>query len=113
MAAPRVTDNSVLHTIQHVAGFVHRFGETGALGQMDCFYSYWLTRRAEGFNENQLAALRGRRGVVRVSQPNEASLAIAGSGIVGFTFSPGGNALVATSGAVYDVALGIEGWRVF
>jgi hypothetical protein len=59
------------------------------------------------------ASLRGRRGVVRVSQPNEASLAIAGSGIVGFTFSPGGNALVATSGAVYDVALGIEGWRVF
>src|SRR5476649_2136021 len=25
---------------------------------MDCFYSYWLTRRSEGFNENELAALR-------------------------------------------------------
>ncbi|MDE2378358.1 adenylate/guanylate cyclase domain-containing protein, partial [Bradyrhizobium sp.] len=37
---------------------VHRFGETGALGQMDCLYSYWTTRRPEGFTEGQLAALR-------------------------------------------------------
>ena len=43
---------------RHMAGFVHRFGEAGALGQMDCFYSYWLTRRAEGFNDRELAALR-------------------------------------------------------
>lgn len=43
---------------RHMLGFVHRFGETGALGQMDCFYSYWLTRRADGFNEEELAALR-------------------------------------------------------
>src|SRR5260370_11493374 len=38
--------------------FVHRFGETGTLGQMDCFYSYWVTRRAEGFGEQGLSALR-------------------------------------------------------
>ena len=43
---------------RHFVGFVHRFGETGALGQMDCFYSYWLTRRAGGFNNDELAALR-------------------------------------------------------
>jgi adenylate cyclase len=43
---------------RHLLGFVHRFGETGALGQMDCFYSYWLTRRAEGFDDGELAALR-------------------------------------------------------
>jgi adenylate cyclase len=43
---------------RHFVGFVHRFGETGALGQMDCLYSYWLTRRAEGFNDGELAALR-------------------------------------------------------
>jgi adenylate cyclase len=43
---------------RHMQGFVHRFGESGALGQMDCFYSYWLTRRSEGFNENELTALR-------------------------------------------------------
>jgi adenylate cyclase len=43
---------------RHMLGFVHRFGETGALGQMDCFYSYWMTRRDGGFNERELAALR-------------------------------------------------------
>jgi len=43
---------------RHLLGFVHRFGESGALGQMDCFYSYWLTRRVEGFNDRELAALR-------------------------------------------------------
>jgi adenylate cyclase len=43
---------------RHMLGFVHRFGETGALGQMDCFYSYWLTRRAAGFSDRELDALR-------------------------------------------------------
>jgi adenylate cyclase len=43
---------------RHMLGFVHRFGETGALGQMDCFYSYWLTRRDGGFNERELDTLR-------------------------------------------------------
>ncbi len=43
---------------RHFVAFVHRFGETGALGQMDCFYSYWLTRRSEGFTVDELAALR-------------------------------------------------------
>src|SRR3977135_3958632 len=38
--------------------FVHRFGEAGMLGQMDCVYSYWLTRRDAGFGERNLAALR-------------------------------------------------------
>ncbi|HTV05653.1 MAG TPA: hypothetical protein VME86_09815 [Acidobacteriaceae bacterium] len=56
-------------------------------------------------------SLAGRRGVVRISQSGEASLAVAGSGIVGMAFVPGGNMLVATASSVYDVALGIEGWR--
>lgn len=56
-------------------------------------------------------SLRGRRGVVRISQSGEASLAVAGSGIVGLAFVPGGNAVIATATSVYDVALGIEGWR--
>src|SRR5580698_974741 len=43
---------------RHFLAFVHRFGETGALGQMDCFYSYWLTRRDSGFNGQELDALR-------------------------------------------------------
>ena len=43
---------------RHFISFVHRFGEAGTLGQMDCFYSCWLTRRPGGFTEAQLEALR-------------------------------------------------------
>lgn len=57
------------------------------------------------------ATLGGRRGVVRISQSGEASLAAAGSGIVGLAFVPGGNALIATATSIYEVALGIEGWQ--
>ncbi|HUY80533.1 MAG TPA: hypothetical protein VMU92_02295 [Acidobacteriaceae bacterium] len=57
------------------------------------------------------ASLGGSRGIVRISQDGEAALAVAGSGIVGLAFVPGGNVLVATATSVYDVALGVEGWR--
>ena len=43
---------------KHFVAFVHRFGEAGTLGQMDCFYSYWVTRRDDGFGEQAMAALR-------------------------------------------------------
>ncbi len=43
---------------KHFLSFVHRFGETGAMGQMDCVYSTWLTRRDQGFGEQGMAALR-------------------------------------------------------
>jgi adenylate cyclase len=43
---------------KHLVAYVHQFGETGSMGQMDCFYSYWVTRRDEGFGEQGLAALR-------------------------------------------------------
>lgn len=57
------------------------------------------------------ASLEGRRGIVRISQSGEASMAIAGSGMVGLAFVPGGNTLVATATSIYEVALGVEGWR--
>jgi adenylate cyclase len=43
---------------RHFVAFVHRFGEAGTLGQMDCVYSYWLTRRSDGFSQQGLSALR-------------------------------------------------------
>jgi adenylate cyclase len=43
---------------RHFLAYVHRFGDAGTLGQMDCVYSYWVTRRAEGFGEQGLSALR-------------------------------------------------------
>jgi adenylate cyclase len=43
---------------KHFLAFVHRFGEAGTIGQMDCLYSYWTTRKSEGFSVQELAALR-------------------------------------------------------
>jgi adenylate cyclase len=43
---------------RHFLAFVHRFGEAGTIGQMDCVYSYWLTRRTDGFGAQGLSALR-------------------------------------------------------
>src|SRR4029453_3746557 len=43
---------------KHVVAYVHRFGEAGTMGQMDCVYSYWGTRRDEGFGAQGLAAWR-------------------------------------------------------
>lgn len=59
-----------------------------------------------------VASLRGRQGVVRLPQDGEPSLVVAGQDLVGFSFTPQGTALLATSTAIYDVDLGIEGWRV-
>jgi sugar lactone lactonase YvrE len=58
------------------------------------------------------ASLRGRRGVAVITPRGEASLAVSGPGIVGFSFVPGGGALLATSTSIYHLALGIEGWRL-
>jgi adenylate cyclase len=56
-------DFSIIHELaanghKHFVAFVHRFGDSGTIGQMDCFYSYWTTRRAEGFDPQHMAALR-------------------------------------------------------
>jgi sugar lactone lactonase YvrE len=55
------------------------------------------------------ACLHGKRGIVRVTPQGEASLVLAGTNLVGLAFSPLGTAVLATSEAVYDVDLGVEG----
>jgi len=55
------------------------------------------------------ASLRGRRGLVRVTEDGEATLVLAGANLVGVAFSPLGNTVLATNEAVYDVDLGVEG----
>jgi hypothetical protein len=59
------------------------------------------------------ACLRGRRGLVRITAAGEASLALAGPNLVGVAFSPLGTTILATSDAVYDVDLGVEGMTLF
>jgi adenylate cyclase len=43
---------------KHVMAYVHRFGEAGTMGQMDCVYSYWVTRHDKGFGAEGMDALR-------------------------------------------------------
>jgi sugar lactone lactonase YvrE len=59
------------------------------------------------------ASLRGKRGIVSITPSGETSLVVAGSGIVGLAFVPGGNVIIATNSAVYEFALKIEGVRLF
>jgi sugar lactone lactonase YvrE len=59
------------------------------------------------------ACLHGRRGIVRVTPQGEATLVLAGANLVGLAFSPLGTTILATSDAVYDVDLGVEGLNLF
>ncbi|MGB7548628.1 MAG: gluconolaconase [Terracidiphilus sp.] len=59
------------------------------------------------------ACLHGRRGLVRVTPDGEATLVLSGNNIVGVAFSPLGTTVVASSEAVYDVDLGVEGLTLF
>src|SRR6202163_231945 len=62
---------------KHFVAFVHRFGEAGTLGEMDCVYSYWLTRRADGFSEQALSALRDLVAVLGLAIKSGAQVEIA------------------------------------
>jgi sugar lactone lactonase YvrE len=57
------------------------------------------------------ASLKGRRGIVRITPDKKAELVLAGSGLIGIAFAPGGTAILTTGTAVYHVELGIEGYQ--
>lgn len=57
------TDFSPLDTMKaeghtDYVALVHRFASDGVIGEMDCVYSSWTTRRPDGFADADLAALR-------------------------------------------------------
>jgi adenylate cyclase len=62
---------------RHFVAFVHRFGESGTIGEMDCVYSYWLTRRPDGFSEHALSALRDLVPVLGLAIKSAAQVEIA------------------------------------
>jgi adenylate cyclase len=62
---------------KHFVAFVHRFGEAGTIGEMDCFYSYWTTRQSEGFGEQHMAALRDLVPVLGLAVKSAAQVDIA------------------------------------
>lgn len=43
---------------RHFATFIHRFGDTGIIGDMDCVYSIWCMRHHNGFDDTAMSALR-------------------------------------------------------
>ena len=51
-------DKMVAEGITDYVAFVHRFSTESVIGEMDCVYSHWTSRRAEGFGDDDLAALR-------------------------------------------------------
>lgn len=50
------------------------------------------------------ASLGGRRGIVKITRDGEASLAVAGPGLVGLAFSAGQSVVLASNSAVYSLA---------
>jgi len=55
------------------------------------------------------ASLGGKRGVVAISPEGSASLAVAGSGLVGLAFAPGRSVLLATTSSLHHLAWDIPG----
>jgi len=43
---------------QDFAVLLHRFGDAGIIGEMDCCYSFWSMRRPDGFDEAAMGAMR-------------------------------------------------------
>ena len=57
--------------------FVHRLADEAQIGEMDCVYSHWVTRAAEGFSETDLAALREVVPALALAMKSAAMLRIA------------------------------------
>ena len=55
------------------------------------------------------ASLAGKRGIVKIAPDANASLEVAGHGLVGLAFAPGRSAVLATTGAVHHLSWNIQG----
>ncbi|HTS58384.1 MAG TPA: IPT/TIG domain-containing protein [Terriglobales bacterium] len=55
------------------------------------------------------ASLAGKRGIVRITPAGQASVEVAGAGLVGLAFAPGHSAILATTNAVHHLAWNIQG----
>jgi adenylate cyclase len=54
---PMFTELREASIVDFVA-MVNRFAADGVIGEMDCFYSAWMTDRAEGFADDEIIALK-------------------------------------------------------
>jgi sugar lactone lactonase YvrE len=55
------------------------------------------------------ASLSGRRGIVRITPQGDASLEVAGHGLVGLAFAPGRSVILATTDALHHLSWNIPG----
>lgn len=55
------------------------------------------------------ASLSGKRGIVKITPAGQASLEVAGAGLVGLAFAPGRSVVLATNNAVHHLAWNIQG----
>jgi sugar lactone lactonase YvrE len=55
------------------------------------------------------ASLAGKRGIVKITQDKQASLAIAGHELVGLAFTPTAGAVLVTKGSVFHLTWGVQG----
>lgn len=55
------------------------------------------------------ASLSGKRGIVKITPEGEATLEVAGQGLVGLAFAPGRSAILATTNSVHHLSWNIQG----
>jgi streptogramin lyase len=55
------------------------------------------------------ASLGGKRGIVKITDDGQASLEVAGQGLVGLAFAPGRSAILATTNSVHHLSWNIQG----
>jgi adenylate cyclase len=55
----RMVETFAAEGMTEYLALINRFAGGGAIGEMDCVYSYWVTDRAGGFAEDDVAALKG------------------------------------------------------
>src|SRR5215472_674995 len=93
---------------------VHRISPSG---QVELFYRGLGRPQGMAFdakgNMYIAASVGGRRGVVRISQDQNAELFLSGPGIVGLAFSPTRSMVLTTTNALYRVDVGIRGRPLF
>jgi hypothetical protein len=55
------------------------------------------------------ASLSGKRGIVKITPQGNASVEVAGHGLVGLAFAPGRSVILATTDAVHHLSWNIQG----
>jgi sugar lactone lactonase YvrE len=91
---------------------VHRISPAG---EVEVFYRGLGRPQGMAFDDEDnlyvASSFRGRRGVARITPDKNVELFLSGPGIVGLAFAPGKNMVLATSGALYRVHVGVDGRR--